>query len=127
MRILFITLATIGIVACKSTKNTTASTNTSATPAVSKNGIMEPRAEELTAIQQKKQNVSMENLKNGYSIYTGACTNCHGAKSIYSRSIDKWPSIIDDMSKKSKLNDQQKEDLTNYIFAIKATQPASSK
>lgn len=125
MRILFITLVTLGIVACKSTQNTTTSSNV--TPTVSKNGIMEPRTEELSAIQLKKENVSMENLKNGYAIYIGVCTNCHGAKSIYSRSISKWPSIIDDMSKKSKLNVQQKEDLTNYIFAIKATQPISTK
>jgi mono/diheme cytochrome c family protein len=129
MRLLYITIA-IAFLGCKSTKKTSTSTSSSTetkatTASVSKTGIIEPGIDQLTAIQLKNKDVTADNLKNGYAIYTGACTNCHGAKSIYSRSNEKWPSIIEDMAKKSKLNQQQKDDLTNYIFAIKATQPAS--
>jgi len=48
----------------------------------------------------------------------------NGTKSIYRISETHWPSIIDDMASKAKLTSTEKEALTKYVFAIKATQPA---
>ena len=91
----------------------------------SKNGIFAPGEEQVTAIQSKYPGATLAVLTEGHTIYTGTCIGCHGAKSIYRIPEAKWPHIIDDMGEKAKLSATQKEALTKYIFAIKATQPAS--
>ncbi len=74
-------------------------------------------------MQADYKDITMQTLTNGYSIYTGVCTNCHGAKSIYSRPAATWPAIIDDMAQKAKITDAQKDAVYKYVLAIKATQP----
>ena len=123
------------IAACHTTKKTesTAATPpaTSTTPEApvseavkSKNGVFAPGEEQVTAVQMKHPGATLANLTEGYKLYTGTCTNCHGAKSIYRIAEAKWQPVIDDMSEKAKLTATEKEALTKYIFAIKATQPA---
>jgi cytochrome c5 len=93
----------------------------------SKNGVFVPGEEQVTAVQMKHPGATLANLTDGYKLYTGTCTNCHGTKSIYRISEAKWQPVIDDMSEKAKLTATEKEALTKYIFAIKATQPAPAK
>jgi mono/diheme cytochrome c family protein len=110
---------TLFFMACKSTKNT-ASTNA---PTLSKTGIIVPTSVQLDAIKSSYANATLEELTSGHQIYTGVCTNCHGAKSIYRIAESKWQGIIDDMSHQAKLEANQKDALTKYVFSIKATQP----
>lgn len=106
---------------------TTAPTATTAIgpslPSKSKNGVFAPGNEELIAIQTKYKDVTMQTLTDGHAIYTGVCTNCHGAKSIYNRAEERWKGIIDDMALEAKLTDVQKDAVYKYVLAIKATQP----
>ena len=127
------TLATavLIIAACHSTKKTESTAVTSTTPEApvseavkSKNGVFAPGEEQATAVKAKYPDATLAQLTEGYGIYTGTCTNCHGTKSIYRVSEAHWPSVIEDMAGKSKLTATQKDALTKYIFAIKATQPA---
>lgn len=114
------------IVACNSSKKTTTSTTTPVvtTPAVKPStGIFEPGNDQLVAIQVKHPDATLAVLTEGHSLYTGTCTNCHGAKSIYRIPEEKWQGIIDNMSPKAKLTDVQKDALSRYVFSIKATQP----
>lgn len=87
------------------------------------NGVFPPRNEELTAIQATYQEVSMQTLTEGYKIYTGACTNCHNAKNIYSFPEEAWPAIMDDMARKARISHAEKDAVYKYVLAIKATQP----
>lgn len=129
--ILFITLAVCTLImdACSSAKKSTASAEPTKTPAAetapvkSTNGIYAPGNEELAAIQTQYKGVTMGTLSEGHAIYTGACTKCHGARSIYSREEGRWPSIIESMASKSKLTEVQKDAVLKYVLAIKATQP----
>lgn len=109
------------------TNNTTTSTNTtttkSATDVAASKGIFAPGQEQLAAVQLKYKDVTLQTLSNGHAIYVGVCTNCHPAKSIYSRDEAKWERIIDDMAMKSQLTAVQKDELTKYVMSIKATQP----
>jgi cytochrome c1 len=107
--------------ACHSKKK--AATAEPAPVVKSTTGIFAPGEEELTAIKARFPDATLSVLTEGHSIYTGTCTNCHGAKSIYRISEDRWQPIIDDMAKKAKITDTQKDALTKYVFAIKATQP----
>lgn len=109
------------ISACHSKKKTTTDTPSGAKPST---GIFAPGNEQLTAIKTKYPEATLQSLTEGHSIYTGVCTNCHGAKSIYRIPEQNWQEIIDDMSPKARLTASQKDALTKYVFSIKATQPA---
>lgn len=139
-----VALAALLIAACHSSKKTTSSvastppatttapTATVATapvasgpmlPSKSKSGVFAPGEEELNAIQLTFKEVTMQTLTDGYAIYTGACTNCHGAKSIYSRPTERWQGIMDEMAPEAKLTPVQKDAVYKYVLSIKATQP----
>jgi mono/diheme cytochrome c family protein len=128
LKISSIAVAALIIVACNSTKKTTTSTTPVVTtpapaPVKAATGIFEPGNDQLVAIQVKHPDATLAVLTEGHSLYTGTCTNCHGAKSIYRIPEEKWQGIIDNMSHKAKLTDVQKDALSKYVFSIKATQP----
>jgi hypothetical protein len=86
-------------------------------------GVYEPGDKELAAIQSKYTDVSLSVLKNGYSIYTGVCTNCHNSFSIYEFPESTWSGIINRMAPLAKLTEVEKDAVVKYVLAIKATQP----
>ena len=124
-----VTVVVIIGAACSTSKKSGASTNNtttttkSATDVAASKGIFAPGQEQLAAVQLKYKDVTLQTLSNGHAIYVGVCTNCHPAKSIYSRDEAKWERIIDDMAMKSQLTAVQKDELTKYVMSIKATQP----
>ena len=137
LKISSLATAVLIIAACHSTKKTEttavatpapAATETPAAPVSeavkSKNGVFAPGEEQVTGVQMKHPGATLANLTEGYKLYTGTCTNCHGVKSIYRISEERWPKVIDDMSREAKLSATEKDALTKYVFAIKSTQPA---
>ena len=132
LKISSIAAAILIIAACHSTKKTeTTAAAAPVTPAApiseavkSKNGIFAPGDEQVNAVQIKHPGATLASLTEGYTLCTGTCTKCHGTKSIYRISEDKWPAIINDMAHEAKLTPTEKDALTKYVFAIKATQPA---
>ena len=115
-KITIIALSAVIMTACGSSKK-------SSTPAPS----IIPGDAQLTAIKAKYPDATAEQLKQGHSIYIGACTNCHGQKNIFKRSEASWLHEIDDMSPKAKLTAVEKDALTKYILAMKATQTPEVK
>ena len=87
-----------------------------------KDGVFAPGSEELAAIRARYADVSMATLREGYTLYTGVCTNCHMAKSIYARPEDKWKGIIDDMAVEARITPAQKDAVYKYVLAVKGTQ-----
>lgn len=118
LKITSIALTALILTSCGSSKK-------SSTSAPSVNII--PGDAELKAIQVKYPEVSMALLTEGHSIYVGACTNCHGQKSIYKRSEESWKHEVDVMAPKAKITDLQKDALYKYILAMKATAPVPAK
>lgn len=106
---------------------TLSNTPAPATPAKPKNGVFAPGNEELAAIQVKYSDVTMKTLTEGHALYIGVCTDCHGAKSIYSRSEQSWVGIMNDMAPLAKLTAAEKDAVYKYVLAIKATQPQETK
>lgn len=92
----------------------------SSTPA---NGVYTPTEREHAAIQTQYPNTSLEMLKQGYVIYTGACTNCHEAKSVYQYTDSDWGSIMTDMAMRARLTDSEKEAVWKFVMAARATNP----
>lgn len=107
---------TVLFTACGSTKK-------SSTPIVT----VVPGDAQLTAIKTKYPDATALQLNEGYSIYTGACTNCHGQKNILNRSEASWLHEIDDMSPKANLTAVQKDALTKYILSMKAVAVTGNK
>jgi hypothetical protein len=146
IKLIFPAAVAIIVMACNSTKKSSAST-VSATPAAvpantvtsvgtttvasygvfsvakSPDGIYAPGNEELIAIQTQYKEVTMEKLKEGHALYTfGACARCHRAQSIYKHDVVKWKDIIDDMALKANISSGEKDAVYKYVLAIKATQ-----
>ena len=137
-RLTLTALAAIIIAACSSSKKAATTTTASSTPASTgttnsssfsmlmvkpNDGINAPGEAELTAIQLRYKDVTLEKLKEGHFIYTeGACIKCHGTASIYDRDEAQWKTIIDDMAQKAEISDAQKDAFYKYVLAIKATQ-----
>jgi hypothetical protein len=135
-------LVAIGITACHSSKKSvtsaassapasTATTTTSANAfSVSRSvdGIYPPGNAELTAIQAQYADMTLDKLKEGHSLYTeSACISCHAAQNIYAHGVAQWKDIIEDMARKARISDAQKDAVYKYVLAIKATQPKSAK
>jgi hypothetical protein len=97
----------IMIVACTSKKSMAKTTNN------------EPTEIQLTAAKTKFPDISLEVLKKGHGVFTGACTNCHGAKDIPSRSEEEWTSILERMAPKAELSADQKDQVWKYIMSVK--------
>jgi hypothetical protein len=136
IRISSIALSALIIPACSSHKKSTGSTITTATvpvavnapvPSSSTTGIFAPGEKELAAIQPVYKNVTMQTLIDGHALYTGTCTGCHNAVSIYSIQEASWTRIIDDMALRANISKTEKDAVLKYVLSIKATQPAETK
>ncbi|MES2689436.1 MAG: hypothetical protein V4658_03480 [Bacteroidota bacterium] len=85
------------------------------------NGIYAPGDEELAAIQVQDSTVTLDQLKEGYTIYAqGACIKCHEAQNIYRYNETQWKGIVDNMALKAMMPLAQKEAVYKYVLAIKA-------
>jgi len=133
--VFLISLASLIFFACKSTRKSNSSATVEKTPtaaAVPTNtssalflkpatGIYLPGTLELSAIQSRYPDVSLEKLKEGHVLYSqGPCINCHSAKNIYQYDETKWKNILNSMAPMAKLNDNQKDAVFKYVLAIKA-------
>jgi hypothetical protein len=126
------TTSTTSATTSTNTTNTVAATTTVVeTPvvAVTKarkalDGVYEPGEEELTAIQPQYKDATLEQLKEGYTLYAkSACISCHRALNIYIMREEKWPFILQDMAYRAKLTQTQKEAVLRYVYAVKAADP----
>lgn len=88
-----------------------------------KTGINPPGDPELAAIQSTYKEVTMQTLQDGYKLYTGDCTKCHMAFSIYRIEEQHWKGLIDDMARRAEMTASQKDAVYKYVLAVKATQP----
>lgn len=137
-RLNLIACALLLLVACKTTKQNTsppvASTpNNTSSPnnpssgvgllmAKPSDGIYVPGEEELAVIQPYYKDITLDKLNKGYSLYAqSACIQCHSAKNIYTIETAQWKDILNDMSEKAKISDEQKDAVNKYVLAIKAT------
>lgn len=102
------------MMACKS-KNAATKSTAAVTPATS----TEPTEAQLSAAKAKFPGVTMDVLKQGHSIYYGACTHCHGAKKIITRDEKEWSNVLDEMAPKANLTATEKDAVWKYIMAVK--------
>lgn len=98
------------VIACTSKKTTVSSVNESVNFEA-----------QVTSIKTRFADVTVDELKTGHSVYTGACTKCHGQKNVVKYTEESLFKILDNMSKKAKITDSEKQALQRYCLAIRAT------
>ncbi len=111
------------VAACNSKKQSSTTTSAPASPAptakatvaVSPNEVNE----NLLAIAKTKfADASLEKLNVGHELYFGACIRCHSATPISGISTDRWPSIIENMARKARITDVEKQAVLQYVTAV---------
>jgi hypothetical protein len=100
-------------VACKSKK---AVSNTASTGVTTE--------AQLTAVKARFPDATKEELEKGHSVYTGACTKCHGTKDVTVYTEPRLLEIVDVMAKKSKLTPEDKQALIRFAVGVRATNPS---
>ncbi|MBP7808705.1 MAG: hypothetical protein KA163_05400 [Bacteroidia bacterium] len=78
-----------------------------------------PGEAQLKAIQVKFADATAATLKEGYDVYMGPCTNCHGKKNMYKHSEADWQKDINRMAPKAKITDVQKDALWKYVLSMR--------
>jgi hypothetical protein len=97
-------------VACKSKKGVSSSSST-----------VSSMDAQLEAVNVRFPNTKMEELKTGQSIYTGACTKCHGTKDVTVYTEPRLLEIVDVMAKKAELTADEKQALIKFAVGVRAT------
>lgn len=112
----------VSIAACNSKKSSTAASTAPAsaptavaTVPANPNDVNETL---LSLAKTKFADASIEKLNTGHDLYFGTCTRCHGAKSISRFTTDRWPGIIEDMARKARINDAEKQAVLQYVTAV---------
>lgn len=132
---------TIFLFTCKSTKQSVSATPASPPPpvapsepikttflALSVNGVYAPGEEELQAIQPYNKDITLDKLSKGYSLYSqSACIQCHPAKNIYDIKASDWNRILEDMSTKAMISNEQKDAVYYYVLAVKTVRLKQNK
>jgi hypothetical protein len=76
---------------------------------------------QLTAVKARFPDVTKEELEKGHSVYTGACTRCHGTKDVTAYTEPRLLEIVEDMSKKAKITNEEKQALIRFAVGVRAT------
>ncbi len=113
MKIKIITILSVLALVAFSCKSKKASGNTTT------ENVYLPGDAQLKAIQTKFADASAQTLKEGYDIYVGACTNCHGKKNMYKQSEADWQNDVNRMAPKAKITDTQKDALWKYVLSMR--------
>jgi cytochrome c5 len=111
LNIFFATATLLAFAYCKSTKTASSSSNPPAAFA--------PAEKQMQVAQNRWPNTTAEELKQGHTIFTTKCTECHKNYEITGFSEKKWLHEIDDMSPKAKLSPEEKLQLTKHILSYR--------
>lgn len=101
-------VTSIIVAACKTKKSTTTSADNINYDA------------QLTGIKDKFPDATIEELKTGNAVYSGTCTRCHGKKDVTKYTDEKLIQVIENMSKKAKITEQEKQSLIKFAYGVRA-------
>lgn len=67
------------------------------------------------ANENKRTTATVEELKQGYDLYTTRCNKCHGLNAPESRTPEKWVRVLDNMAPQAKLTAEEKDLVYRYL------------
>jgi hypothetical protein len=74
---------------------------------------------QMAVVQTRWPNTLMDDVKQGQTIFTTKCNQCHANQVITDLSEKKWLHEIDDMSPKANLSAEEKLKLTKFILSYR--------
>ncbi|MBL7933984.1 MAG: cytochrome c [Bacteroidia bacterium] len=75
---------------------------------------------QLSAVQARFPDANRAELEKGHSVYTGACTKCHGAKDVTTYTEPKLLEIVEVMSKKANITPEEKQALVRFAVGVRS-------
>ena len=79
---------------------------------------LQPKQEDLLAMQQKVPGITFERLTGGYRLYKNKCSGCHGLHSPSEYTPDGWNKNLREMFPKAKIFDEPSKTLIrDYLYA----------
>ena len=79
--------------------------------------LFQPTETEVKKISANGVQVSMDDLKNGYSLYITNCGGCHSLPVPASKNKNEWDKLLPEMFGKIHLDAQQESLIRNYIYS----------
>lgn len=119
MKKTFLGIATLSVVLlsqCKGTKSGTSD----------KGNTEALNDQQMKIVETRWPGSSMDEVKQGQSIFLTQCTQCHANQVITDLSEKKWLHEIDEMAPKAKLSAEEKLKLTKYILSYREANSAKS-
>jgi hypothetical protein len=78
-------------------------------------GMSPPAA---TPLDASRANVDLAELQSGRKLLISKCGSCHRPPMPSAHSRSEWPSKLDDMSERSKLDAVQRQQIERYLLAM---------
>ena len=75
--------------------------------------------QQLSSMRQKVPNITLENAKAGYKVYSEKCANCHQLDRPGKYTIPQWNNILLKMFPKAKVTSEEEQTLIrDYLHAL---------
>src|SRR4026209_2976122 len=82
-------------------------------------GKFQPEEKNLIRMQQRLPAITIEELKEGFSIYKTNCSSCHRLHAPAEFDQGKWEKELNEMLPKAKITDPRvQKKLKNYLYAM---------
>lgn len=81
-------------------------------------------AAHLERARVQRPETSLAELDAGRTLYTRRCSGCHTIIDPRTIPAGSWPTEVDEMRERAKLDDQQVETLLRYLVAVSSDSPA---
>jgi hypothetical protein len=76
-----------------------------------------PQSTDVPLAAAHWQGITIQQLQQGYGIYSTKCNDCHDMKNIQDFSLAEWPGLMEKMGRKAKLDSTQYNLVYHYIIA----------
>jgi hypothetical protein len=77
---------------------------------------MVPSENEVAIAKTRWNDVVLDSLKKGYSLYTGKCGRCHELYKPGDYTEDEWEDILPKMSRKAKITKGEEELIRRFVI-----------
>ncbi len=75
-----------------------------------------PQQTERAALQWP--GVTLVSLEQGRMLYIQKCSGCHNLRTPAKYSSQRWPTLMEKMSKRAKLTEDQKQAILRYVVSV---------
>jgi hypothetical protein len=86
-----------------------------------------PQSTDVSLAAAHWQGITMQQLQQGYGIYSTKCNDCHDMKKIEDYSLTEWPGLMQKMGRKAKLDSTQYNLVYHYIIARREALASAKK